>query len=316
MIDRAKKANPFTWLAATALLAMAAMPLAAADAPAADTLAETRGSGPFPAVMESDPGLPNHVIYRPASIAGAPKLGVLVWGNGGCTDDGASARRHLGEIASHGYLVIAGGNIFSGPQAPPGAQAAFRGAGPDGILPSPSTTTEDMRAAIDWAIAENARKGSRYEGRIDTQAIAAAGHSCGGLQAIQLAADPRVKTVLVHNSGVYNDGKMHIRDLVLSKDQLASYHQPVIYILGGPKDIAYANGSDDFSRIKHVPAAMASLDVGHGGTFGEPFGGAAAAVAVDWLDWRLRGDEAAGRTFNGVNCRLCVGSEWKLARNW
>ena len=28
-------------------------------------------------------------------------------GNGGCSDDGASSRSHLLEIASHGYLVIA-----------------------------------------------------------------------------------------------------------------------------------------------------------------------------------------------------------------
>src|SRR5690606_27428750 len=152
--------------------------------------------------------------------------------------------------------------------------------------------------------AENARKGSSYEGRIDTQAIAAAGHSCGGLQAIQLAPDPRVKTVLVHNSGVYNDGKLHIRDMIVSKQNLAAYHQPVIYILGGPTDIAFANGRDDFSRIKHVPAALAYLDVGHGGTFQEPFGGTVASVAVDWLDWRLRGNEVAGRTFDGAACRL------------
>jgi hypothetical protein len=47
------------------------------------------------------------------------KLGVVAWGNGGCSDDGASSRFHLLEIASHGYLVIASGRILSGPGAPP-----------------------------------------------------------------------------------------------------------------------------------------------------------------------------------------------------
>lgn len=289
--------------------------VAAAETPD-DPAAETRGFGPYAAVMEADPDLPNHVIYRPADINSAPKLGVVVWGNGACSDDGASARKHLGEIASHGYLVIAAGNILSGPAAPPGARPASRGPGPDGILPSPATTTEDVRKGIDWAIAENARSGSKYEGRIDTQASAAAGHSCGGLQAIHLAPDPRVKTVLVHNSGVYNDERSRILNVVVSKKDLEGYRQPVIYILGGPSDIAFANGSDDFTRIKHVPAALANLDVGHGGTFQEPFGGAAASVAVDWLEWRLRGNETAARTFDGPACRLCVGSAWTFERNW
>jgi hypothetical protein len=39
-----------------------------------------------------------------------------------------------------------------------------------------------------------------------------------------------------------------------------------------------------------VPVAVANLPVGHGGTFLEPNGGAAASVAVSWLDWQLRGD--------------------------
>ena len=34
---------------------------------------------------------------------GAEKLGVVAWGNGGCSEDGASSRLHLLEIASHGY---------------------------------------------------------------------------------------------------------------------------------------------------------------------------------------------------------------------
>ena len=29
----------------------------------------TPGDGPYPAVIETDPSLPNHVIYRPANLA-------------------------------------------------------------------------------------------------------------------------------------------------------------------------------------------------------------------------------------------------------
>jgi hypothetical protein len=42
----------------------------------------------------------------------------VAWSNGRCSDDGASNRFHLLEIASHGYLVIASGRILSGLIAP------------------------------------------------------------------------------------------------------------------------------------------------------------------------------------------------------
>ena len=80
---------------------------------------DTPGSGPYPALMEIDSALPDHVVYRPADLAavGEGKLGVFVWGNGACADDGASARLHLSEIASHGYLAIAPGKWRNGPNA-------------------------------------------------------------------------------------------------------------------------------------------------------------------------------------------------------
>ena len=77
---------------------------------------DTPGTGPYPAMKEEIPALPRHVVYRPANVPamGAQKLGVVAWGNGGCSDDAASTRFHLLELASHGYLVIASGRILSG----------------------------------------------------------------------------------------------------------------------------------------------------------------------------------------------------------
>ena len=82
---------------------------------------DTPGSGRFAAMKEEVASLPRHVVYRPKDLAalGQTKLGVVAWGNGGCSDDAASSRFHLLEIASHGYLVIASGRILSGPGAPP-----------------------------------------------------------------------------------------------------------------------------------------------------------------------------------------------------
>ena len=76
-------------------------------------------------------------------------------------------------------------------------------------------------------------------------------------------------------------------------------HSPVLFLLGGPSDIAYANGSDDFRRIEKLPAFMANMDVGHGGTYGRPHGGEFGKVAVTWFDWQLKGDQEAAKMFTG-----------------
>ena len=174
----------------------------------------------------------------------------------------------------------------------------------------------DLSDAVDWALAENRRAGSPYFGRIDPAQIAYSGWSCGGLQALQVAKDTRVKTLVIHNSGVLNSGPgaIAIPGMNVGKDVLQTLHTPVIYIQGGPTDIAYENGMDDFERITHVPAAIANLPVGHGGTFNEPNGGAAASVAVSWLDWQLRGDAQGAKRFVGEDCGLCRDTQWSLQR--
>ena len=274
---------------------------------------DTPGTGAFPAMKEEIAPLPRHVVYRPRDLSamGRTKLGVVAWGNGGCSDDAASSRFHLLEIASHGYLVLASGRIWSGPGAPPREP---RPAPPQGQLPPPRTLVSDLTDAVDWALAENQRAGSPYFGRIDAAQIAYSGWSCGGVQALQVAKDPRVKTLVIHNSGVLNSGPTTMTGVSVGKEVLQTLHTPVIYIEGGPTDIAYENGMDDFKQISHVPAAIANLPVGHGGTFNEPNGGAAASVAVSWLNWQLRGDAQSAKRFAGEDCGLCKDAQWSLQR--
>ena len=274
---------------------------------------DSPGSGRFAAIKEEVPSLPRHVVYRPKDLAALNgyKLGVVAWGNGGCSEDGASSRFHLLEIASHGYLVIASGRILSGPGAP---MREPRPAPPQGQLPPPRTQVSDLTDAVDWALAENTRAGSPFFGRIDPAQIAYSGWSCGGVQALQVAKDPRVKTLVIHNSGILNNGPTNMTGMTVGKEVLQTLRTPLIYIEGGPKDIAYENGMDDFKRISHVPVAMANLPVGHGGTFNEPYGGAAASVAVSWLDWQLRGDAQSGKRFVGDDCGLCKDAQWSFER--
>jgi dienelactone hydrolase len=270
-----------------------------------DKLPDTPGDGPYPALMEVDPTLGDYVVYRPADLSPFRPggLGVFVWGNGACVDDGASSRQHLAEIASHGYLVIAPGKWRSGPNAK-APHTPQRPPNADGTIPTPPTAAADLRTALHWALDENARADSHYAGLIDENAVAVGGFSCGGIQALEIAADPRIRTVVIQNSGIFNDGK-GIGGMNLTKDALKALHTPVLYLLGGPTDIAYANGTDDFARIGQVPVVLVNIPTGHGGTYNEPMGGKGARIVTDWLQWQLRHDAKAQQAFIGEDCGLC-----------
>lgn len=287
---------------------------AAAHRPADGALAlvpDSPGSGPYPAMRDVMTDLPDHILYRPRDLGKVAdrQLGVVLWGNGGCSADAASARFHLLEIASYGYVVIAPGKAYSGPGALP---APPRAAPPrEGAFPPVATKPADLLAGLDWILAENKRAASPFYGLVDPKKVAVAGHSCGGLQAISVSADPRIATTIVHNSGVLDPSAFNpITGFSVAKEELGRIHSPLLYILGGKSDIAYPNGMDDFQRIDQVPVAVASLDVGHGGTFREPNGGRVARIAVQWLEWQLRGDQAASRWFIGKNCGLCQDADW------
>lgn len=274
-----------------------------------NSMPHTSGTGLYGAFIETIPEMPDHVMYRPQNLdaMGDTKLGLYIFGNGGCADDGASSRLHLLEVASHGYLAIAPGRFFSGPGS------VARTAPAPGINAVP-TKPEQLKEALDWALAENARPDSPYYNRIDPKAIALSGYSCGGIQALLNAGDARVATMVVMNSGLMAEGRTTMGGMDIGKEILLNLHTPTIYVQGGPTDIAYANGMDDYVKINHVPIAMANIDVGHGGTYWDPNGGQAAQVVVNWLNWQLRNDSAAGRMFLGANCGLCTDSQWTFEK--
>ncbi len=260
---------------------------------------EDGGTGQFSALMVSDESLPTHTIFRPKDLSTfgkKNKLPIIAWGNGACANSPWEHVNFLNEVASHGFLVIA-----IGPMPKEGEQTRDR------------STSSQLSDAIDWAIAQNADKDSPYYKKIDVKNVAVSGMSCGGLQTLEIAPDPRVTTAVVCNSGILpspNGGMPGMPSL--AKDQLKKLHTPTLYILGGESDIAYNNGMDDYKRIEHVPVFVANMDVGHGGTYRQPHGGEFAKVATAWYLWQMKGDKEASKTFLGDDCGLCTDPNWKF----
>ena len=279
-------------------------------------------TGPYRVVVEHDPGLPTHTIYRPSELS-LPKHPVLVWGEGACAKNGLTFPKFLSEIASHGFVVLAdgppierqtGGPNGPGPQAgvpAPGARAAG-GTGPPADRASMVNGTA-LVAALDWLEAQSAKRDSRFYNKVDVRHVAAMGMSCGGLMAYGASNDPRVSTVGIWNSGLFpNDSDPKANAKIYD-----GIHGSVIIVTGGESDIAYSNGKRDFELM---PAKVPTFygvypSVGHGGTYNQDNGGAFGVTAVAWLKWQLLGDKSAtGRGyFVGDGCGICNDSNWKAA---
>jgi restriction endonuclease S subunit len=98
------------------------------------------------------------------------------------------------------------------------------------------STPEQQIQAVDWAIAQNADKESPFYKRVDVDAIAAAGMSCGGLQTLHNSEDPRFKTLMIMNSGLFinpgaampNIKKETFKNLVLSIDDDKNVQKSVV----------------------------------------------------------------------------------------
>src|SRR5512136_89002 len=170
-------------------------------APAPGFIGEQGGSGNWPAVAQSRADLRTHTLYRPVSLPIEP-LPLLIWGNGGCSDNGLVHDKFLRNIASHGYIVIALGYAW---RRPPRNDPAGQEKDP--------TDVAQMNQAMTWAANRAADPVDELYGHINTSRIAVAGHSCGGLQAIKISADSRISTSMIFDSGVYNQpgGRSKIR---------------------------------------------------------------------------------------------------------
>jgi len=249
--------------------------------------------------VESGPawGSDRYIVFRPADLSAFPArdtLPVVVWGNGGCAIDGTRYGSFLSTIASHGFLVMTTVGIEGEERR--------------------QQTQDDIKAALDWADAENARNGSPLRGKIDTDQMAVMGQSCGGFLSIMLGADPRVGTIGVFNSGLQPPGDGNTTARFGTTDALAKLHGPVLFINGGEVDFMMEPSRDNFDRIDSLPTFYgARHNAGHTATVFHPGGGEYANVASNWLRYVFKNDAEAGKMFVGANCSLCTNPNWDTA---
>jgi dienelactone hydrolase len=201
----------------------------------------------------------------------------------------------MGEIASHGYFVVADGPAGS--------------AGNCGTIAMSNDVVgmgKVMVGYIDWAIAENAKPCSAYYQSLDTTKIASDGFSCGGLMSYGTAADPRMTTVSITSSGMTSAVASFYKTI----------HTPVKVLLGGSDDIAYENGERDYDQLSAlgIPIILLSkAGAGHGGDLGNGKGDF-NTVNLAWLNWQLKGDTGAtGKgALVGSTCKYCSDSAWEV----
>lgn len=220
--------------------------------------------------------------------------------------EGLAFRGLLGEVASHGALLIATGPAFVDPETYPSN---------DNATVETSQNPAALTEAIDWVVA-NAGQG-KYA-HVDASRIAVWGQSCGGLEAYSAGAqDGRVGHL-----GIFNSGQLTEEESLAVASNIT---KPIFYFLGGPTDVAYENvskraasghfffldtyicftqkltgikGERDYSDLPATtPAFLGNHDKGHSAAFDELNAGVAGIAGTHLMQWLLRGNVTAKAWF-------------------
>ncbi|MGW5386675.1 alpha/beta hydrolase family protein [Nocardia sp. NPDC003963] len=253
-----------------------------------------------PTVREATAGLAGHTVFRPADLDTFPdgSVPVLAWANGGCRTSNIATTSFLSGIAAQGYIVIANG----APAEHPIEQL------PDDTLARPDRLTD----AIDWALGAG---GNQLGGKADTGKVGVMGTSCGGVEALLAASDPRVDAVVGLNTGFFPRERFGYERAELDKIEV-----PTLLFNGGDEDQAKQNSIDNFELLD-TPAALVSQETaGHSGlTYGLDAGDTSGPMMIagytmvtDWFDYTLHGNAEAEAQFAGPDCGLCTKPTWTV----
>lgn len=250
---------------------------------------DKKESEQFSGMMVDATALPGYSIFYPANlqemVAKHGQLPVYIHGNGACSHKWGHYQPLFAELIRNGYIVIAVGTIDGKPAM-------------GSVDYSTIDKKDNLLDAVDYICKQASSPGSEFYQMVDRFRIAVGGHSCGGAQAIAASFDPRITTTVVLNAGMGN-----IEMANASAKSLKEFHKPVIYLIGGPEDIAYENAAIDVETISHVPVVSVNFPVGHEGTYRQSQGGVLGRIMLMWLDWQLKGKKEASKFFLNTGWR-------------
>lgn len=251
--------------------------------------ADPSAAGPYKVITENEVGpeageagddgiVPKFTLFRPDTLSpGGLCHPVVTWGNG----TGATPNLYkslLGNLASHGFVVI-GSNSKNVGQGDP----------------------KPMLVGVTWIIEQNEDPASVLYHHLDVTHIGATGHSQGAFATSSAAGDSRITT------NVPIEGAMVQRNL----------HGPSMFFCGGMDDIVGCDGAHSaIDDITTLPAMYAEyLSVDHGswlGRSGKP--SVVESTVTAWMRVHLMADASLRSWFYGASCKLCTDTGWSIER--
>jgi hypothetical protein len=211
----------------------------------------TDGPGPFDGVvkvMNTPPG--GWLIYPEDLGRDGIKHPIFVFGPGGGTTPQTyeSMGMHWDRYGSYGFVIY--------------------------VLPRSTGDGADMKAGLDWVIAQNDDMASPLYQKLDVTKICAAGHSQGSVTTFDFMPDDRVTTT-IHISGGSFDGMGPSR---LSK--------PTMFLCGEMNDVATPQCNTDFANSE-VPTFYTIVE----GSSHLTSGRLGWEAVIAWMLWHLADQE-------------------------
>jgi hypothetical protein len=246
-------------------------------------VADYGARGPFTVMrqMNTGPGAAYDVFHPSPLGADTRRHPIIRWANG--TLFGlADYQKLLEHWASHGFVVIA---AHTNSTAGGGTH----------------------KAAVDWLVAENARAGSLFVGKLDTAHVGASGHSQGGGATIAAGAQKPGAVALTTTLPL-----MPILSYETDKTILGKQTAPMLNINAtmDDRDPTGAIAEQIFTAAKAELVQAAYI-----GIHEDAMTAAMFAPTLAWFRLRLMGDEQARAKFYPPGgCGLCRDAAWKQVR--
>lgn len=183
---------------------------------------------------------------RAAVDAGGAPFPVIAFGHGYLANVSFYAPT-LAALAAEGYIVLA-----------PTSQT--------GLLPDHSDFADELRASLDWAIAQGEEQGALLFGAVDGGRLGVCGHSMGGGCALLAAArDARIRAVSTlaaadtrpSSLGVLDEIAAPVQFIAGSQDAIAmvqAFQRPLYEAVPAPRQLVIIEGGSHCGFLDRPPA--------------------------------------------------------------